>query len=139
MFLVKSAGLHAEWVATIAFYKAVHVVEAVFDAHLKQHSHGHDSRIETLKSPIFHALFTPYRPLFGASLVARYLEDSSSRKFDDKPTATTSFHSFANYLTPQEVVEKLVKKRLYTLEQESLNFLTNAGKSALKKIEPAKL
>jgi len=139
MFLVKEIGSHSEWVATIAFYKAVQVIEAVFDAHLKIHSHGHDSRIETLKSPIFRRLFTPFRPLFAASLVARYLQDNSSKKIDEKPNSPVRYRSFSDFLSPADVVNRLLKKRLHVLEQESLQFLSEAGRKLLKKIEPARL
>jgi len=40
---------HPEWIATIAFYEAVHVVEAVFHHQSKHDSRNHDERRDRLK------------------------------------------------------------------------------------------
>jgi hypothetical protein len=135
VYLVKSGEAHAEWIATIAFYKGVHIVEAVYANHLNAHSFSHDDRIHRLKLPIFGDMFRAYRPLYAASLVARYLEDSSSRKFDDKPTPTAKYRSFSDYRSPEAVVNKLLKKRLQTLEQHSVKFLSGPCREMLKRIE----
>jgi hypothetical protein len=137
VYLVDAAGAHSEWVATVAFYKAVHIVEAVFANRLREHSFGHDSRIHRLKNPIFLDLFRPYRPLYAASLVARYLEDSSAKKFDDKARPVQQYRCFSDYRSPKAVVDKLLKKRLQTLEQKSLQFLSQEGRAKLKRIEHA--
>lgn len=135
VYLVRSGDAHSEWVATIAFYKAVQVVEAVFITHLKKHSHGHDDRIADLKRPIFTGLFTSFRPLYAASLVARYLEDFSSRKCDAIPSRAMRYTSFSQYMPANSVVTRLLKKRLQPLEQNALQFLSSEGRSNLKRIE----
>ncbi|MEX2286504.1 MAG: hypothetical protein WD648_05390 [Planctomycetaceae bacterium] len=81
--LLPHAETCPEWIATIAFYKAVHIVEAVFAIVLSEHSHSHDDRIDRLKRPQFEILFIDYRPLYAASVIARYLEDSASKKVYD--------------------------------------------------------
>ena len=127
--------MHAEWVATIAFYKAVQIVEAVFANHLKLHSQSHDSRIGELKRPVFADLFIAYRPLYAASLVARYLEDSSSRKCDLNPKPKQKYNTFSQYRSPEHVLGKLVKGRLQSLEQHAIQFLSEPARECLKRIQ----
>jgi len=43
-------GRFPDWAATVAFYKAVHVVEAVFAADLGRDSTSHTDREESLKT-----------------------------------------------------------------------------------------
>lgn len=70
LYLVQGEKRHSEWIATVAFYKAVHIVEAVFHTHAGKHSNGHDTRIDRLKHPDYEEIFKAYRPLYAASLVA---------------------------------------------------------------------
>ena len=136
LYLMKEAESHPEWVATVAFYKAVQIIEAVFDADSRGHSNGHDSRIDTLKCPKYRELFKAYRPLYAASLVARYLEDTSARKFEAGNPPSKRYSSFADYMPAESVVHRLLKKRLNVLEQHAVQFLSEAGKTALKRIQP---
>ncbi len=139
MFLVSDVCSHSEWVATVAFYKAVQIVEAVFAAHLKRHSHGHDGRIEDLKRPVFVELYREFRPLYAASLVARYLVDFSSSKFDSQISRPKAYQNFSSYLPPEQVVNRLLKRRLNVLEQHAVKFLTDDGQEKLKRIQNANL
>jgi len=132
--LIGEPGAHSEWIATIAFYKAVQIVEAVFARHLKIHSHSHDGRIQDLKRPLFKDLFRAFRPLFSASLVARYLEDSSARKFGGG-TSSKAYASFSDYLSHDDVVKRLLKKRLNGLEQTALQFLSEPARQGLDRIQ----
>src|SRR5882757_6004521 len=71
---------YADWITTVAFYKALHVVEAVF-SNDKSVNHGidHYTRERILKTNNkFKQIYTNYRPLYSASLVARYLSDGYS-------------------------------------------------------------
>src|SRR2546421_1473890 len=80
--LLKDIDQFADWVTTVAFYKAVHLVEAVFsrDPHIK-HGRTHEHREQCLKSDRRYSnIYKNYRPLWAASTVARYLEDHSSRQ-----------------------------------------------------------
>lgn len=130
--LARQPERHAEWVATIAFYKAVQVVEAVLASELGRHSNGHDARLDFLKRTKFAEIFKAYRPLYSASLVARYLVDSSRPKLENKQSIT--YHTFADYMSPEDVVRKLLKKRLDVLEQKAVGFLTDVGKQKLLRI-----
>ncbi len=135
-YLVKDAQSHAEWVATVAFYKAVQIVEAVL-ARRGLHSNGHDGRISDLKRQEFQELFKAYRPLYAASLVARYLEDSSARKVDkSKRSAAIKYAKFTDYIPADMVVERLLRKRLDVLEQNAIGFLSTKAKGLLKRVHP---
>ena len=127
-FLLKllQDGDFPDWAVTVAFYKAVHVVEAVFAASMAFDSTSHSVREERLKIPRFKDIWKDYSHLLTASRIARYLSSSGAGEF----------HSFADYLD-LEGVKNLVRKRLYGVEQRSLGFLTAAGKGDLQKIDPA--
>ena len=134
LYLLREPLEHPEWIATVAFYKAVHVVEAAFAVKRRCHSNSHDARIDELKHPEFQVLFKAFRPLYAASLVARYLEDSSSRKFDKDGSAAKKFTTFTDFMSAEDVVKRLICKRLYTLEQNAIAFLSEDGRNLLKRI-----
>lgn len=117
-----------DWAATVAFYKAVHVVEGVFAADLRRDSTSHSNREETLKIPKFLDIHRNYTHLLNTSRIARYLESSG---------AGGTFSTFTDFMD-NDGVKKLVRKRLYAVEQHSIRFLTADGKKALIKIEPGK-
>lgn len=60
-----------DWTATVAFYKAVHLVEMLF-AHDKRSSSGsHTTRNQVLKRD-YPALWSQYQPLYNFSRQSRY-------------------------------------------------------------------
>jgi hypothetical protein len=108
-----------DWLTTVAFYKAVHVVEAVFDNHLHKHSHSHADREDRLKRTTrFELVFKNYLHLLNESRTFRYLLGPPGR------------------LTIETVKSRLIYKRLYAVEQNALQFLSDSGKAALHKIQP---
>jgi hypothetical protein len=113
-----------EWIVTTAFYKAVQVVEAVFANH-GQHGHDHNKRLELLKTPRYAILFRDYRPLWTASSVARYLYDNDAR---------VEYSKFSDFLPATKVIDKIVKRRLRTLEQHAVGMLSDSARSALSRI-----
>ena len=63
--------LFPDWVATVAFYRAVHLVEMLF-AHDKRPAGGsHNGRNQALKRN-YPDLWREYRPLYNLSRTARY-------------------------------------------------------------------
>lgn len=118
-------GRFLDWAATIAFYKAVHIVEAVLDSNLGHHSNSHTERERSLKTVRFKDIYRPYSHLFAASRVARYLL---------APTGS-AYSTFSDYMD-RAGVRKLVTKQLFGVEQSALDFLSNASRSALTKIQP---
>lgn len=129
-YLLHEADHYPEWVVTVAFYKALHVVETVFCEQDGHHCEGHNSRLEKLKSSRYSKLHKQYRPLWAASTVARYLHDRDANK---------PYSTFADYTPPDEVKRQFVEKRLYRLEQEAVTFLGEPLRKDLKKVEPGRL
>jgi sulfur carrier protein ThiS len=108
--LLQDIGIHSPWIAVAAFYKAVHIVEAVFSSDKDiGHTSNHDQREQCLKGQRrYEKIFRHYSPLKRAAVNARYL--SGCACFDD-------------YLAPQQVVDKLLKHELHQIEQSAVNKL----------------
>lgn len=108
--LLAGGNGYPEWVAVIAFYKALHIVDAVlFVNHPEKHGGSHDNRNHLLKTtPRYANLYKQYRPLFSASLVARYLEADHR-----------GYGSFAEYMTADDVVHTLLNHYLRQLEKSA--------------------
>lgn len=103
-----------QWVTTIAFYKALHIVEAILAAE-GRHCDDHAARNLLLKTTRrFQHIWKHYRPLFNDSLIARYLrEDGNSPTYD----------VFATYLSPGEVRAQVLGHRLRQIEQSARTLL----------------
>ena len=125
LFLLNDSDAHLEWVVTVAFYKAVHVAEAVFDSWGGVHSTSHENRLASLKSR-FGTIFVPFKHLYNASRVARYLVDLDGK----------GFRSFTDFMD-KDTVRTLIRKKLHTVEQQSILHLDDATKKSLIKINPA--
>ncbi len=130
LHLASNPAAFPEWVTTIAFYKAVHVVEAVFANLLGMHSTSHDNRQYRLKTdPKLKSGFVDYQALMTASRIARYLEASSGGRHN-------TYRAFSDSISPSDVMSQLVYKRLHRVEQFMLPFLSDDGRARLKKIVP---
>jgi hypothetical protein len=104
----------SDWVTTVAFYKAVHLVEAVFDHDHLGHSGDHRQRAVFLKSkPRYQMLFQNYRPLKSASEIARYLRDGGGKHYK----------GFDDYLGPAEVQSEILDHHLFQLERSARKLL----------------
>ena len=79
-YLLAGGVVHAPWVVTVAFYKALHVVEAVLARQRPPlHKNEHLSRNLYLKTENrFRNIWTHYSVLFQVSQVARYLSDDAA-------------------------------------------------------------
>lgn len=128
LHLIDDSSRFTEWIATIAFYKAIHVVEAVFASRSDWHSSSHFAREKCLKKGAYQGIWKNYYHLLNASKIARYLADSSG-----------SFSQFSDFMSADDVKKKLVAKRLYGVEQHALAFLSKDSRSGLKKINPVEL
>jgi hypothetical protein len=114
--LRKDIDRFSEWITTVAFYKALHLIEAVFagDPSIR-HGRSHEHRDQCLKSRRHYAqLYKFYRPLWAASTVARYLEDQS--RGDE-------YSSFSEYLSPQQGQSIVLGHYLHQIEQAAAKFL----------------
>jgi len=108
--LLADVRVHSPWLAITAFYKALHVVEAVFanDRHIGGTA-SHDEREGVLKrNKRFLQIYRHYSPLKRASLNARYLAEVTS---------------FDQYLSPDRVLDLLLRHHLAQLEQSAKKFL----------------
>lgn len=103
-----------DWIATVAFYKAVHLVEALFDHHGYPHSINHEMRNEQIKGDNrYKNIFKHYFPLQTASRCARYL-------FNPFPGTP---REFTDIYAPDDVQGKLLNHHLHQLENSVKRFL----------------
>jgi hypothetical protein len=110
--LIPHIDRFAEWITVIAFYKALHIVEAVFyRTHREKHGRNHESREQMLKTTKrYQQIYRHYRPLWAASTVARYLEDRSRGQ---------EYSSFSDYLKPADVQARILNHYLRQLENSA--------------------
>lgn len=103
-----------EWIVTVAFYKALHLVEALFAHDGLGHGQSHENRDYLLKTNRRYAhIYRHYRPLWAASMVARYLYDP----------AGGTYSTFADYLPPGEAKRQMVDHRLHQIEMSVAKLL----------------
>lgn len=116
--LLPDINKFGEWVTVIAFYKALHVVEAVFfKDHSAKHGRNHENRERLLKTTKkYQHIYRHYRQLWAASTVARYLEDQTDR---------TEYKSFDDYLAPDRVQSVILEHHLQQLEKSADKFLSS--------------
>lgn len=99
----------ADWTAVVAFYKALHLVDAVLCADGLGHPGDHLHREEILKrTNRYRTLHRDYRALKEASLVARYLDKAGT---------------FCQYMSADQVQRELLGHRLKRLERSARGLL----------------
>ena len=117
-YLLVGSDEHLPWVVTVAFYKALDVVEAVFAADQKgpvQHTDDHKIRNQVLKTTNrYQQLWRMYRPLWEASLIARYL------RTDDNAPAYTDF---AQYMNRSQIEQRLLGHYLAQIESSAAKLM----------------
>jgi hypothetical protein len=109
--LLADKETHSPWIAVTAFYKALHVVEAVFanDKSIR-HTSDHSARERALKTVRrYEHIYKNYSHLYRASINARYLPHHAC--FDD-------------FLSPDQVVDQLLKHYLRQVEATVRKLLT---------------
>ena len=109
----------SEWITTIAFYKALHLVEALFAHDGAWHEKSHVSRELLLKATTRYShIYEHYRSLWNASMVARYLQGESI---------------FSNYLSLEEVRSELLNHRLKKIEKSVSNLMKRTPKKGRRR------
>jgi hypothetical protein len=88
---------HPEWTVTIAFYKAVHLAEAVFKHVDGSDSTEHIDRKDRLRDE-YPDIWKLYSPLFMASKVARYLECGRPGTSSHQVFSTFAAHRTPNWV-----------------------------------------
>ena len=128
-YLLQDVSLCTEWIATVAFYKSLHVVEAVFanDPNVR-HTFKHEARLDTLKQyRKYTTIFKPFRAMWAASSVARYLSDKSQT---GRPNTYTRF---SDYMTPDRIKLDLLDYSLLVFENQAAQLLSDTGRQSLKR------
>ncbi len=122
-----NCGGHSEWLATIAFYKALQIVEAVFAIN-GYHGYGHQKRLAVLQDSKrgFGSFCSHYEALLEASEIARYLGSRNSSR---------GYTTFDSYMTRDDVIDDLLKKRLMNVEMHARGLLSDEAKKELKLIQ----
>lgn len=127
-FLIGAEPRFPEWTATVAFYKGVHIVEAVFAVQCIEASTDHWERLHKLKSNRrFEKMHEHFRPMFNVSLIARYLTDLGGK----------GYRTFADYLPADQVKPKIVRHRLHQLEESAVKFLNKEAENLTRAVQPA--
>lgn len=107
-----------EWVVTVAFYRALHIVEAVFyddDESSVDHTDQHSTRNRHLKQTRrYQNLWRHYRPLYNDSMVARYLQGHA----DDDIVEV-----FSSYLSTKDIEDKHLNHNLRQVERTAKTLL----------------
>lgn len=122
--LLSDKSAHAEWIATVSLYRALHIAEAIL-ATKGKHGKDHGDRHDELKRN-YPNLWHYYRLLWSMSMIARYMRESN----DGRPGI--EFTSFPDYLGDKNVedavvtgclrpFEKLAKSKLSAISAKALN------------------
>ena len=122
-YLLQDPENYSEWIATVSFYKAVQLVEAMFSAS-KLSCNDHRQRHDKLKT-MYPRIWKHYRFLWSASCIARYLHDN---------TEGNKYTSFSDYIKAEDVEKRVVKKRLKPIEEMVVGTLTEDSKNVLIRI-----
>jgi hypothetical protein len=96
-----------DWIVTVAFYAALHIVDTVL-FHKKEgfqkHGQSHDKREEIIKNDTsFQKIYDCYRPLLNQSIIARYLQG-----FKTPPGASIDFDK----VMPNGTLIAFIKEKL---------------------------
>ncbi|MDD4892077.1 MAG: hypothetical protein PHU85_19315 [Phycisphaerae bacterium] len=114
-YLLLKLGDHPEWVATIAFYKALHLVDALLYHEFQAHGGNHDNRDRQIKTNHRYSHIAKfYGQLLRASLLARYLDDPRV--------------AFEDVFPPEKVKSEILDHMLSQLEHSVSTFLSQSPK-----------
>ncbi len=119
-YLAERIDAFPGWVAVVAFYKALHVVEAVFasDGTGGGHTDDHRTRNAVLKSTVrYQQIWRFYRPLYQASLIARYLRENDKRP---------EYEVFSRFMPPEKVRSLILNHYLKQVETSAGRLLGGA-------------
>jgi hypothetical protein len=108
-----SIAENSDWISVVAFYKALHLIEALFNHDGVGPSANHEIREGILKrTRRYQQIYTFYRPLWEASLAARYL-----------CVGGYEYPAFKDYMTPDQVENVVIGHYLLQLEKSVMKLL----------------
>ncbi len=117
-----------DWIVTVAFYSALHIVDTVLfhtQKGYQKHGQTHDMREKTIKGDNrFKKIWDNYRPLLNHSIIARYLQGPTTPK--DK---AVNFDK----IMPDERLVDFIKERLGGLIKSANQFIPNDKGEDLEK------
>ncbi len=117
----------SDWAACLAFYAALHIVDAVLfrkegDSRRK-HGGTHSLREDILKrTNKYTEIYRHYNKLQRAAYVARYLQEPRQRRVT----------LFNDYLSPKQVRDKVIKHWLWCVIKSAGNFLESTQAKSLR-------
>lgn len=125
--LIRGGSRHSIWVTTLAFYRALHVVQVALRLEGDGHCTNHDERHRVLKTHRkYNEIFKHYKQLHDMSLVARYLQDRGN----------SGYSTFDDYLPPAQVLATVVHHLLARVEKSALKFIERKNSSLAKQLLP---
>jgi len=117
-----------DWIVTVAFYSALHIVDAVlFQTQKGFYKHGisHDMREKIIKSDNrLEKIWTCYRPLLNQSIIARYLQG-----YRTPPNVAIDFDK----TMPDEKLITFIKEKLGGLINSAIKFIPKDKGQELQK------
>lgn len=115
--LMSDVDRHLPWVGTVAFYKGLHIVEAVLAVKFTFHGTTHQIRNQFLSSHrTLNEISKHYLPLYWMSQKARYF---SQCKDTDRVVC------FSDHITRNAMVSTYLSHHLHRLEKSAQGFLTS--------------
>lgn len=111
-FLEKIPERFSDWVATCAFYAALHAVEAYLWAKHKRDCHSHEQRDPVVQQEL-PSIYCEYLQLYTVSRLARYMISKNQPRVP----------LFTKFMPHKKVVGELICKRLRRLEQHIITEL----------------
>jgi hypothetical protein len=116
-----------DWIVTVAFYTALHIVDTVLfctQEGYQKHGQSHDKREEIIKScNNLEKIWDCYRPLLNHSIIARYLQGSKT-----PPNVAVDFDK----VMPDEKLITFIKERLGGLINSAIKFIPEDKGQELK-------
>ena len=112
-----------DWIVTVAFYSALHIVDTVLfhtQKGYQQHGQSHDKRESIIKSDSrFQKIWDCYRPLLNQSIIARYLQG-----YETPPDKAVDFDK----VMPNEKLILFIKEKLGGLINSAIKFIPDEKK-----------
>jgi hypothetical protein len=115
-----------DWVATVVFYAALHIVDAMLFSDPKspvKHGTAHHDRKDTLEGTThYQHIYKHYSILFRATKVARYLQ----------APGTGNTMVFSVYMPRDKLVNTLIRHHLWQVTKSAASFLPPKHRTQLK-------
>jgi len=123
-----------DWIVTVAFYSALHIVDAVLfctQEGYQKHGQSHDKREGIIKSDNkLKKIWDCYRPLLNHSIIARYLQG---------PKTPLDIAVDFDKVMPDEKLTTFIKERLGGIINSAITFIPDEKSQELEEAFQADL